>query len=165
MEEGGGGGEKRILFMVPSWSFPCGRWRRPCEVNTDTVYFPELCKPSVAPHKVKVKEPNLLYRFTQLSAATPHIWRLPVTDTEICHSQRMPHGALCCIFKFQWNMKVDYDKWAGTRGDVSSSDAGERGIHFLSETTSDAPCKTRFYEVGKYFSVFVLSRQICARSQ
>lgn len=79
-------------------------------MNTDTVYFPELCKPSVAPHKVTVKESNLLYRFTLLSAAIPHIWRLPVADTEICHSRHMPHGALCCIVKFQWNMKVDYDK-------------------------------------------------------
>ena len=110
-----GGGEKRILFMGPSWLFPSGRWRRPCEVNTDAAYFPELCKPSVALHKVKAKEPNLLYRFTQLSAAIPHIWRLPVSDKEICHSRPVPHGVLCCIFKFRRNMKVDCDKWAGAR--------------------------------------------------
>lgn len=96
-----------------------------------TVYFPELCKPSVALHKVKVKEPNLLYRFTQLSAAVPHIWRLPISDTEICCSWPMPHGVLCCIFQFHLCMKGDYDKWAGSQKDVSSFDNGEPGKQFL----------------------------------
>lgn len=97
-----------MLFMCPG-DFPVEDGARPCEVNTDTVYFPELWKPSAALHKVKVKAPNMLYQSTQLSAAAPHIWRLPVADTELRRARPTPHGVLCCIFKFHWNVKVGYD--------------------------------------------------------
>lgn len=102
-------GKKRILFMgppPPRW-FPSGRWRRPCEVNTDSVYFPELCKPSVARHKVKVKGLNLLYRLTQLSAAIPHIWRLPVSDTEIRQSRA--HATRRIVLHIQ--ISLEYESW------------------------------------------------------
>lgn len=64
-------GGRGYYSRFPPGHFPAEERRRPCEANTDTVYFPELCKPSVARHKVKVKESNLLYRFTQLGAAAP----------------------------------------------------------------------------------------------
>lgn len=146
---GGWGGEKGYYSCFPPGHFPGGRRRRrrrTCEVNTDAVYFPALCKPAVAPHKVKVKEPNLLYWFTQLSAAIPHIWRLPVSDTEICHSRRVPHGVLYCIFKFQRNMKVDYDKWAGMARDISSSlTLGNMNLYSLFES-SDVMHKADWYQ-------------------
>lgn len=62
-------GGRGYYSRFPPGHFPAEERRRPCEANTDAVYFPELCKPSVARHKVKVKESNLLYRFTQLGAA------------------------------------------------------------------------------------------------
>lgn len=86
--EDGGGPVKRIqtLFISQNYVSPLSR------------------------RKVKVKEPNLLYRFTRPSTAAPHIWRPLVSDTETRRSRPMPHGILCCIFKFQCDVKVDFDK-------------------------------------------------------
>lgn len=64
-------GGRGYYSRFPPGHFPAEERRRPCEANTDTVYFPESFKPSVARHKVKVKESNLLYRFTQLGATAP----------------------------------------------------------------------------------------------
>lgn len=100
--------KQRILFTLPSWSFPKGGChRRRCrEVKTDTVYFPELCKPFVAWPKVKT------CGIDSRSSVLPlcNIWRLPAADMLKCHSWRVPHGASSCLFKFQPRMKVDNDK-------------------------------------------------------
>ena len=114
-----GRGKKRILFMGPSRWFPSGRWRRPCEVNTDTVYFPELCKPSVALHKVK--ESNLLYRFTELRAAIPHIWCPSVPDRNVPLSVR---ATWCFILHIQISAERKRRLW-------QMSKLKERRIIFL----------------------------------
>lgn len=72
-------------------------------------------------HGTKSKWKSLICCIDSCSSVPPrrNIWRLPVADTEICHSRRMPHGASCCVFTFQPRMKVDYDKRAGIRGEVA----------------------------------------------
>lgn len=100
----------RILFTLPSWSHPRGgchrRRRHHREVKTDTVYFPELCKPFVAWPKVKTCGIDSRGSVPPLC----NIWRLPAADMLKCHSWRVPHGASSCRFKFQPRMKVDSDK-------------------------------------------------------
>lgn len=134
--KGGGRCEKgrnEYYSRVPPGDFPTEEDGGPVKWIQTLFISQNYVSPLWPLHKVKVKEPNLLYRFTQLTAAVPHIWRLPVSDTEIWRSWPMPHGVLCCIFKFQLEMKGDYDKWAGSRKDASSFDNRMHGVHFLLE--------------------------------
>lgn len=97
------GGKKSKFFMVPPGDFPVEdggpvKWIQTLFISQNYV---SLASSST---KSKRKESNLLYRFTRLCSAIPHIWRLSVSNMEICHSLFRPHAVLCSIFKCQWNM-------------------------------------------------------------